>query len=769
MHPSKFGISQSVTRKEDDALIRGHGRYVADVAPSGALHAVVLRSPHAHARFAITDIAVAHGLPGVHLVLTAPDIAALGGLPCVAIPEGVKVDAPPYPVLARDLVRHVGDAIAFIVADTIEQAKDAAEAIKIDWQPLPHVVGALDAVKPGAPPVWPGHAGNVAFKMTLGEERATADAFASAAKTVSLSIVNQRLVTNFMDTRAVVAEYDAASDRLTLTLGSQGSHLVRDILANAVLKIAPEKLHVVTPDVGGGFGTKLFPYREYALAAVAAKRLERPVKWVADRSEHFLGDAQGRDNYTTARLALDADHRFTALEIEMVCDMGAYLSAFAPYIPYVGAVMLPGVYDFPACFIRITAAFTNTLPVDAYRGAGRPEAAYLIERLVDVAARELGVAPDVLRRKNFIRPKAMPYTTPTGKVYDSGEFAAHLARAQEIIDWKGFPRRAAQSKKAHMLRGIGLATYIEACGNNGPDAATVRMSKDGNVTVLAGSQSTGQGHKTAYAQLVAEHLDLPPNRITVIQGDTDLIATGAGTGGSSSITCGGASVASAARKLADNLKSLAANTLEAAESDLEIADGQVQIAGTDRAVSFADIAASQAATPALLSVSDMVGPPEATYPNGTHIAEVEIDPETGHIHIIDYVVVDDFGVTINPLLLAGQVHGGAVQGIGQAIMENTVYDRDSGQLVTASLMDYALPRAEDAPSFAFETRNVRCATNPLGVKGAGEAGAIGSAPAVMNAVVDALHRAFRIRHVDMPATPERLWAAIREGKRVHTM
>jgi carbon-monoxide dehydrogenase large subunit len=763
MHAPKFGVSQSVTRKEDDALIRGRGRYVADVAPAGTLHAMVLRSPHAHARFRITDIAVARGMPGVRLVLTAPDIAALGALPCAAVPEGVRVDVPPYPVLARDVVRHVGDAIAFIVADTIEQAKDAVEAITIDWEPLPHTIGARAALAPGAPRVWPDRTGNAAFEMTIGEKQATADAFAAAAKVVSLDVVNQRLVTNFLDTRAVVAEYDAASDRTTLTLGSQGSHLVRDILANAVLKIAPEKLHVVTPDVGGGFGTKLFPYREYALAAVAAKRLTRPVKWVADRSEHFLGDAQGRDNDTIARLALDADHRFTPLEIDMV------LSTFAPYIPYVGAVMLPGVYDFPACFIHIAAAFTNTVPVDAYRGAGRPEAAYLIERLVDVAARELGVAPDALRRKNFIKPKAMPYTTPTGKVYDSGAFAVHLARAQEIIDWKGFARRAAQSKKAHRLRGIGLATYIEACGNNGPDAATVQLGKDGNVTVLAGSQSTGQGHKTAYAQLVAEYLDLPPERVTVIQGDTDLIATGAGTGGSSSITCGGASVASAARKLSDNLKALAANTLEAAESDLEIENGEVRIAGTDRAVSFAQLAASPAATPALLSITDTVGPPEPTYPNGTHIAEVEIDPETGHIHIVDYVVVDDFGVTLNPLLLAGQVHGGAVQGIGQAIMENTVYDRDSGQLVTASLMDYALPRAEDAPSFAFETRNVRCATNPLGVKGAGEAGTIGSAPAVMNAIVDALHRAFRIRHVDMPATPERLWAAIREGKRIHTM
>jgi aerobic carbon-monoxide dehydrogenase large subunit len=769
MLPSKFGISQGITRKEDDALIRGNGRYVADITPPGTLAAVVVRSPHAHARFRIADASKARAMRGVHLVLTATDVAELGHLPCVAIPEGVTVHAPPYPILAADQVRHVGDAVAFVVADTIEQARDAAEAIAIDWQPLPHVVSAVDALKPGAPPVWPAHMDNVAFAVTIGEEKATARAFAAAARTVSLTVINQRLVTNYMDTRAVVAEYDAGTDRLTLTLGSQGSHLLRDLLSGAVLKIPPDKLRVVTPDVGGGFGTKLFPYREYALAAVAAKRLGRPVKWVADRSEHFLADTQGRDNFSTAKLALDAANRFTALSVDTVCDMGAYLSAFAPYIPYVGAAMLPGVYAFPTCFIRITAAFTNTLPVDAYRGAGRPEAAYLIERLVDAAARDLGVAPEALRRKNFIARKAMPATTPTGKVYDSGDFAGHLARAQEIADWKGFGRRAAASRKTQRLRGIGIATYIEACGGNGPDAATVRLDRDGGVTVLAGSQSTGQGHQTAYAQLVAAHLDLPPERVTVIQGDTDLIATGAGTGGSSSITCGGASVASASRKLADNLKALAADELEAAETDLEIADGMVRIAGTDRAVSFAAVAASERADPALLSVTDSVGPPQPTYPNGTHIAEVEIDPDTGATRIARYVVVDDFGVTLNPLLLAGQIHGGAVQGIGQALMENTVYDRDSGQLVTATLMDYALPRASDVPSFAFETRNVKCTTNPLGVKGAGEAGAIGSAPAVMNAIMDALYRAYRIRHVDMPATPERIWAAIREGKRVHTL
>ena len=767
----KFGISQSITRVEDGPLLRGAGRYVADVTPPDTLHAVVLRSPHAHARFRITDSATARALPGVRLVLTAQDkdIAALGPMPCVAVPPDLAVEAPLYPVLARDEVMHVGDAVAFVVADTVEQAKDAAEAIAVVYEPLPHVVDAVAALKPGAPQVWPGKPHNVAFAMTLGDEERTAAAFAGAAKTVELTVVNQRLVTNFLDTRAALAEYDAASDRLTLTLGTQGAHIVRDILAQLVLKMPADRLRVVTPDVGGGFGTKLFPYREYALVAVAAKQLGRPVKWVAERTEHFLADAQGRDNVTTARLALDDQGKFLALAVETVCDMGAYLSSFAPYIPYVGAVMLPGVYDIAAAFIRITAAHTNTLPVDAYRGAGRPEAAYVIERLVDTAARDLGVAPDALRKKNFIKPKAMPYTTPTQKTYDTGEFAAHMARAQEIADWKGFSKRLAQSTKARKLRGIALATYIEACGSNGPETAVLRLEADGSVTVLIGSQSTGQGHHTAYAQLVAEHLDIAPERVTVIQGDTDRIASGVGTGGSSSITCGGASVAGAAKKLADNLKTLAADTLEAAAGDLEIADGQVRVAGTDRVVAFADLARSPQARADMLTTTDSATPKSATYPNGTHLVEVEIDPDTGEVAIVQYVVVDDFGVSLNPLLLAGQVHGGAAQGIGQALMERTVYDRDSGQLVTASLIDYALPHAADTPPFRFETRNVRSTANALGVKGAGEAGAIGSCPAVINAVVDALWRAFRIRAIDMPATPERVWAAIREGRRMHTL
>ena len=766
MPPTKFGFGKAARRKEDDAFVRGVGRYVADYMPGGLLHAVVLRSPHAHARFRITDLAKAKALPGVALVLTAADTAELGDLPCQAVLPATRLSLPPYPVLAEEEVRHVGDAVAFVVAVSIDEARDAAEAITVEWEELPHVVGAVAALQKDAPSVWPEAIarGNLAFETELGDADASARGFAKATRTVSLTLVNQRLVANYLDTRGVVAEYDG--NRITLTLSSQGSHSVRDVCAD-MLKIEHDRMRVITPDVGGGFGTKLFPYREYALAAFAARQLRRPVKWVADRSEHFLADAQGRDNVTTAKLALDPHGRFLALDVDLVADMGAYLSCYAPFIPFIGAGMSPGVYDIPACHVRMRGAFTNTVPVDAYRGAGRPEAAYVIERLVDVAAREIGVAPDALRQRNFI--KAMPYTTATGKTYDSGDFARHLEQAQARAGWKGFERRLAQSRKLGRLRGVGIATYIEACGNNGPDTARVRLDDDGGVTVLVGTQSTGQGHATAYAQIVADHLGLGADRVRMIQGDTDLIATGTGTGGSSSIPCGGASVDGATKGLAGVLKEIAADALEAAASDLEIVDGAVRVTGTDRVITFAELARSPAARGRALWAEHAFTPVEATYPNGTHLAEVEIDPETGATCILNYWVVDDFGATLNPLLLAGQVHGGTAQGIGQALMENTVYDPGSGQLVSASLMDYALPRAADVPAFAFETRNVPCRTNPLGVKGAGEAGAIGSTPAVMNAVMDALWRAYRIRHVDMPATPERLWAAITEGRRVHTL
>src|SRR5471032_1525407 len=762
MAAMKFGFGQALTRKEDDALLRGAGRYVADVAPEKTLHAVVLRSPHAHARFNISDLERVRAMPGVRLVLAGADVAPLGPLPTPGVLDA-ETKVPIYPILAKDIARHVGDAIAFVVADTLDQAKDAAEAITVDWQPLPHVIGAMAALAAKAPQVWPDRPGNLAFENEAGDAVATKEVFAKAAHTVSLTIVNQRLVANYLDTRGVIAEYDG--HRYTLTLGSQGSHIIRDIICGAVLKLPPDRMRVITPDVGGGFGTKLFPYREYALAAVAAEWLRRPVKWICDRSEHFLGDSYGRDNISSVRLALDDKGRFLALALDIVADMGAYLSCYAPYIPWLGAGMATGAYDIPVAHVRLRAAYTNTVPVDAYRGAGRPEASYLIERLVDAAARDLDTAPDALRRKNLIKPKAMPYTTPTGKIYDSGDFAGGMARAQEIADWNGFNKRAAASKRAGKLRGIGMATYVEACGNNGPETANLRLDRDGGVTVLIGSQSTGQGHATSYAQLVAERLDLPPERVRVVQGDTDVIASGAGTGGSSSIPVGGVSVDRAAKTLADQLKQLAANALEAAPTDMEIADGTVRVAGTDRVMTFAELAAQPQATPERLSATKDFGTEQPTFPNGTHIAEVEVDPDTGATAILNYVVVDDFGATLNPLLLAGQVHGGAVQGIGQALMEDTVYDPASGQLLSASFMDYAMPRAGDAPSFVFETRNVPCKNNPLGVKGAGEAGAIGSCPAVINAILDALWRAYKIRHIDMPATPQRVWVAIAAAKK----
>jgi carbon-monoxide dehydrogenase large subunit len=761
----KFGVGQAVPRKEDDALLRGAGRYIADFAPDRLLHGVVVRSPHPHARFSIGNAAAVRVMHDVRLVLTGEDVTGLGNMPCTAAVPGQKINVPPYPVLARDVVKHVGDAVAFVVAETLDVALDAAEALSIDWQPLPHVVGAAQALKPGAPLVWEQRPGNLSFEFTLGDEAKTKAAFAKAAHIVSLDLVNQRVVTNYMDTRGAIGQYDPAQDRYTLILGSQGPHAVRDIITKRVLKIAPDKMHAITPDVGGGFGTKLFPYREYALVVHAAKLAGRPVKWIAERSEHFLADAQGRDNLTTARMAVDRDGRFLALEVNTLADMGAYLSTYAPYIPYIGAGMLPGVYDIPACFIHVRAPHTNTVPVDAYRGAGRPEAAYVIERLVDTIARELSLEPDEVRRRNFIKPGAMPYETATGKVYDTGEFAGHMARAQDVADWKGFKARAAAAKEAGKLRGIGLATYIEACGGNGPETATITLDKDGGVTLLIGTQTTGQGHDTSYSQLIAEQLGLSPDKIRMVQGDTDRIKTGLGTGGSSSIPAGGASVASATRKLADNLKELAADALEASPRDLEFADGMVRVAGTDRAMSLSDLASRPGATDDKLTAADAFTPPAPTFPNGTHIAEVEIDEETGETAIVNYVVVDDFGATLNPLMLAGQVHGGSVQGLGQALMEDTVYDAESGQLLTASFMDYAMPRAGNMPAFTFETRNVPCKNNPLGFKGAGEAGAIGSCPAVMNAILDALWRNYNIRDLDMPATAPRVWAAIEEGKR----
>src|ERR1700759_1596638 len=581
--PIKFGVGQSILRKEDDALIRGKGRYTDDVAPQPALHALVLRSPHAHAKFTV-DVARARSLPGVSLILTAADIGDLGDLPCLFNFEVDPFTGTPYPILARDEVRHVGDSIAFVVADTIDQARDAIEAIEVNWTPLPAVVGLVNAVKKDAPQVWPQHPGNILFDVPIGDKKATEAAFAKAHAVAEISIVNPRVVASFMETRAAFCEYDAKRDHVTLTAGSQGSHRLRDILCQNVLKIPVDKMRVICPDVGGGFGTKLFPYREYALMAVAARKLKKIVRWAADRAEHFMGDAQARDNVPTARMALAEDGKFLAMDVDLIGDMGAYLSTFGPYIPHGGAGMLPGLYDIQAFHCRVRTVFTHTVPVDAYRGAGRPEAAYVIERLVDACARKLGMTPDAIRKKNLIQPKALPYKTATGKVYDSGDFAAHMKRAMEVANWKDFARRAKAARKEGLTRGIGLASYVEVCGTMGEETANVRMDPNGDITVLIGTQSSGQGHQTAYAQIVAKQFGVAPERVHVHQGDTAMIATGLGTGGSASLHSGGVSVERATRELGEKLKGIAAQALEASAGDLEISEGVVRVAGTDRSI-----------------------------------------------------------------------------------------------------------------------------------------------------------------------------------------
>ena len=758
MRPMKFGVGQPIRRLEDQRFITGSGRYTSDLIPANALHGFVLRSPHAHASFRFTDLATARAIKGVRLILTHEDIAHLGDLPCkglIQTTDGTPVKPTPHPILAKGTVRHVGEAVAFIVADTVNKARDAAEAIGIDYTVLPAITGIAEATAKGAPQVWPDRPGNIAFTAEQGNKARTDAAFAKAASTVSMTIVNNRLVSSYMETRAAIGEYDAKTKRFTLTLGSQGSHGVRDLLCNSVFKIDPSRMRVITPDVGGGFGTKIFLYSEYPLVLAAAEKLKRPIAWVAERTEHFLADTHGRANLATATMALDPKGKFLGLRVQLDADMGAMLSQYGPFIPWVGTTMTSGCYDIPAVHVVFRGVLTHTTPVDAYRGAGRPEAAYLIERLVDEIALKTGRKPEAVRTQNFVKPRQMPYKTQTGPTYDSGEFEGHMRQAMLRADWAGFPVRARKAAKAGKLRGIGLACYIEACGGGGPESAWVTIEADGSATVKIGTQSNGQGHETAYAQLVSQELDLPLDKIKVLQGDTDQIEHGSGTGGSRSIPVGGAALAHASRMLADNLKKLAADKLETATSDLEIAAGKVMITGTDKALSFAEIAALPGATAAMLTVKDTWKPPEATYPNGTHVAEVEIDTDTGATRIVNYCVVDDFGDVLNPLMLAGQVHGGAVQGIGQALMEEVRFDAE-GQMLTASFMDYAMPRAADVPSFSFETRNVRCVTNALGVKGAGEAGAIGACPAVMNALVDALKRAGKPTCIDMPATPAKL-------------
>jgi aerobic carbon-monoxide dehydrogenase large subunit len=773
---AQFGIGQPARRLEDRRLVAGRGCFLDDINRPGQAVMTVLRSPHAHARIRGIDTQAAAAMPGVAAVLTGADLAAdgLGPIPCLATVmnhDGSAMALPPRPALARELVRHVGDPVAIVLADTPHQGLDAVERITVDYEPLPAVVETAAATDPSSPQIWPQAPGNVCFDWQAGDRTRTDAAFARARHVTRLELINNRVVINSMEPRGAVAEFDAATGRFTLHASSQGVHELRNQLARHVLRVAPDRIRVITPDVGGGFGMKTFLYPEYVLALWAARRIGRAVKWVSGRAEAFLSDTQGRDHVSRAELALDESGRMLALRVDARANMGAYLSGYAPVIPTLSyAPILSGLYTLSAVHLRMRGVFTNTVPVDAYRGAGRPEAAYLLERMIDRAARELDLDPAELRRRNFIAPSALPFTTCMQQIVDSGEFARNLDDACRLADTSGAEQRKAEARKRGRLRGVGISTYVEACGGGIDELAEVRVDPSGAVTLVIGTQENGQGHHTAFAQILAERLGVPIERVRLVQGDTDIVPYGNGTGGSRALPVGGNAVLGAAEKVHAKARRWAAHLLEAAEADIEFVEGRFAVAGTDRAVTLREIAEraylSQSPAPEGLEFGlaerERFLPQAKTFPNGCHVAEVEIDPETGGVTVERYTVVDDFGRVVNPLLLAGQVHGGVVQGIGQALHEFCRYDPESGQLVSGSLSDYALPRADDVPDIDFTANQFPCRTNPLGVKGAGEAGAVAAPPAIINAVIDAL-APLGVRHIDMPATPERVWRAIRSA------
>ncbi len=758
----RFGIGQPVRRTEDPRFLTGRGRYAADITLPGQVQAVFLRSPHAHARIRAIDTAAAAAAPGVLAVYTGADTraAGLGDLPCqVGIRDraGNRAPRPGRPLLAGNRVRFVGDTVAMVVAGTVAEARDAMDLIDVDYEPLPAVAALDDALAADAPCIWDEAPGNIACHWEIGDAAATDAAFAEAARTVRLELVNNRVAPAPMEPRAVVGAF--ADGRYTLYTPTQGAHLIRDLLSDYTLKVPADSIRVAVPDVGGAFGTKIYHYAEEALVLWAARQLGAPVKWVGERSEAFTSDTHGRAQQAVVEAAVDGDGRVHALRVTWNADMGAYLNLYAPFIGCdLTGRMLPGAYRIPVLHGVCEGVYTNTTPIDAYRGAGRPEAAYLIERLMDVIAHDLGLGPDEVRRRNFVRPEDMPYDTATGRTYDSGDFARNMDDAMAAAGWHDFPARREAARARGRLAGIGLATYVEACAGGPPEEATVRLEGDGTVTVLIGTQSAGHGHETAYAQIAAERLGVPFDSVRVVQGDTDRIPFGEGTGGSRSIPVGGAALDTAAADLIAKATPVAAGLLQTPADAVTFADGRFSVAGSERGIDLADLTAA-ADTASDLAATVRFQPPAATFPNGCHVCEVEIDPETGAVTVTRYTVVDDFGTVINPLLAAGQVHGGVAQGIGQALLEEAAFDRETGQPLTASFADYALPRAADLPAIDVAFNTVPCATNPLGAKGAGEAGAIGACPAVINAVVDAL-APFGVRHIDMPATPERVWRAL---------
>ncbi len=773
----EFGVGQSVPRLEDPALLTGRGQFADDAGSSfeGALYGYVLRSPHANARFAEIDVSAAAAMPGVAAVLTARDYIAdgLGPIPHIGPPVkrrgGEAPASPPYFPLANGHARHVGDGVVFILAETLDRAKDAAERIGIDYEPLPAVTGTADLLVDGAPVVFDGCPDNECFVHEIGDRAATDAAFAGARNIVHRRFVLSRVLANAMEPRGCLADYDPRTRRLFLRAPVQHPFVVRSVLADRVFGVDEQDIHVEVDDVGGSFGIKANVYPEYLLSLWAARRLSRPVRWASERSEGHLSDYHGRDNITDAELALDADNRFVGLRVRTVVNLGAYLSPLGagPAVNNLGS--LAGVYRTPAAHVEVRGALSNSQPTAPYRGAGRPEAAFVIERLIDAAAEDLGVDRIELRRRNMIGRGELPFATPLGFVYDTGDFETNMDRALTLAEAGDFAQRRRGAAESGKLLGLGVANAIERAAPPGLEFAEIRFAPSGGVTVLCGATTQGQGHATAFAQLLSDRLGLEPEEIRFVQGDTDRLAFGFGAGGSRISAMGCAALLVAADKVIDKGKKIAAHMLEAAADDIEFRDGRFTIAGTDRDVGLGDIART-AFQPARLPADIEPGLIEtgtyrsqvASYPNGCHVCEVEIDRETGEARILRYVVVDDFGTVINPLLVKGQVHGGVAQGAGQALMEQMVFDPDSGQMLAGSLMDYTMPRGDDFCSFEVESNPVPTPANPLGVKGAGEAGTVGALPAVISAIGDAL-RPLGIDEIEMPATPERLWKAIRSA------
>ncbi|MDR5737056.1 xanthine dehydrogenase family protein molybdopterin-binding subunit [Caballeronia sp. LZ016] len=778
-------IGAGVKRKEDYRFLTGAGQYTDDVVLPQQSYGVFLRSPHAHARIRSIDIDAATASPGVIAIFTGKDLAAenVGGLPCgwlIHSTDGSPMHEPPHPVIAHDKVLHVGDQVALVVAESLKEAKDAVELIVVDYEELPAVVDTASAADPGKPLVHDGVPDNVCYNWGHGDKARTDAAFAQAAHVTTLDIVNQRLVPNAIEPRAVNASYSKHDDSYTVYVANQNPHVERLLMAAFVLSLPESKLRVIAPDVGGGFGSKIFLYAEDVALTSASKKVGRPIKWAAERSEAFLSDAHGRDHVTKAELALDKDGKFLGMRVHTTANMGAYLSTFASSVPTIlYATLLAGQYATPAIYAEVKAVFTNTVPVDAYRGAGRPEATYVVERLVETAARELNMDPVELRRRNFIRE--FPYATPVGLTYDTGDYDAILDRALQLADVAGFDKRREESQQKGKLRGIGYSCYIEACGlapSNVAgalgaraglfEAGEVRVHPTGSVTVFTGSHSHGQGHETTFAQVVADRLGIALENVEIIHGDTGRIPFGMGTYGSRSLAVGGSAIVKALDKIEAKAKKIAAHLLEASPQDVEFNNGVFRVAGTDRTKTFADVSLAayvphnfplETLEPGL-NENAFYDPTNFTYPSGAYVCEVEVDRDTGETRIQKFTAVDDFGNVINPMIVEGQVHGGLGQGIGQAMLERCVYDKDSGQLLSGSFMDYAMPHAIDLPSFDVETaKGTPCTHNPLGVKGCGEAGAIGSPPAVINAILDAL-APLGVKDLQMPATPHRVWTAM---------